>query len=73
MMGWSNINQLALNLYEEKHNNWPLPKFWINIFQVPLEGQAFQALPQFQSALDAVGGKHYTAITTAVNTQMLYM
>lgn len=36
-----------------------IPKFGINIFQVPLEAVAFQLLPQLHSALDAVGRKYH--------------
>lgn len=39
-----------------------IPKFGINIFQVPLEAVAFQPLPQFHSALHAVGMKHHRDI-----------
>lgn len=36
-----------------------VPKFGINVFQVPLEAVAFQLLPQLHSALDAVGRKYH--------------
>lgn len=35
-----------------------IPKFRINVFEVPLEAVAFQPLPQLHSALDAVGRKY---------------
>lgn len=35
-----------------------IPKFRVNVLQVPLEAVAFQPLPQLHSALDAVGRKH---------------
>lgn len=36
-----------------------VPKFGINVFQVPLEAVAFQLLPQLHSALDTVGRKYH--------------
>lgn len=39
-----------------------VPKFGINVFQVPLEAVAFQLLPQLHSALDTVGRKYHRDI-----------
>ena len=45
-------------LLETGGDRTSIPKFGINVFQVPLEAMAFQPLPQLHSALDAVGRKY---------------
>ena len=54
---WGRRDGAATGLLETGGDHISVPKFRINIFQVPLEAAAFQPLPQLHSALDAAGRK----------------
>lgn len=58
-VGQEGVMEHPTGLLDTGGDRTSVPKFGINVFQVPLEAVAFQLLPQLHSALDTVGRKYH--------------